>query len=563
MDVVDRYELIEELGAGGFGRVYRARHQLLRREVALKVLLAPNERDRFLREATILAQLEHPHIVEVFDSGTTAEGLAFLALELLEGETTAQRLRSTGAQPVGEAIWIVDQLLDGLAAAHERGIVHRDLKHPNVFLAQEANGVTLKILDFGISKLAGAGRLTSTGMLLGTPRYMAPEVLLGEEADAKADLWAAGLILYELLLGQPAYVGTPEQAAAAIVRGAPPPLRDRAPGLPRLLYDVVDTALAHDRGARFATADAFRAALRTASVSRPIHRTSQRSFATGMLGQDGSFHADGTAATVHDLGSPRPPTAATRPAKPAAPASAPSTIATGAPSGGGAPSVQAPQAPSPDRTSRGLIVGLMVAVVVLLLVSGAALQALFPREPTNAATTGPELVLAAPVLPDEVAVPDGEAKPAPTPHTIPASWMEPASTETSTETETASGAEPVAVPRRRVAGTPQPAAPPAEEPPEPEPDPSAGGGLRVRSCSVLEGAFTPQQVRGVRRHIDARGIQCPPGRYTAVIHYEKGRSREVDDGDGWSVDRCLGDELLRATSTRLGRVDGQIRCVLE
>ena len=283
MQVIDRYELREELGAGAFGRVYRARHRVLDRVVALKVLEAHSEKERFLREAAVLARLDHPNIVKIYDSGTTDDGHAFLALELLEGETLSQRLRETGAQPVAEAIWIVDQILAALDAAHAQGIVHRDLKHPNVFLAQQGGEVAVKVLDFGIAKVAGAGRLTVTGTVVGTPRYMAPEVVRGGEADTRADLWATALILYELLVAEPAYAGTPRDALDAIVEGPPPSLRQRAPHLPALLLEVLDVALQYEPDRRFANAGAFREALRRAGETRPVRRTTQTRFATGSL----------------------------------------------------------------------------------------------------------------------------------------------------------------------------------------------------------------------------------------------------------------------------------------
>ncbi|MAQ17180.1 MAG: hypothetical protein CMN30_20600 [Sandaracinus sp.] len=283
MRVIDRYELVGELGAGAYGRVYRARHQVLEREVALKVLEATDEKERFLREAAVLARLRHPNIVEVYDSGTTDDGHAFLALELLEGETLAQRLKSSGAVPVAEAVWILDQVLAALEAAHAQGIVHRDLKHPNVFLSRQDEGVVVKVLDFGIAKVAGAGRLTLSGTLVGTPRYMAPEVAHGEDADARSDIWAAGLMLYELLLAEPAYRGTPNEAFVAIRKGPPPSLRTRAPHLPPLVLDVVDAALRYEPAERFANAAAFREALRLANEVRPVRTTTQMRFATGSL----------------------------------------------------------------------------------------------------------------------------------------------------------------------------------------------------------------------------------------------------------------------------------------
>lgn len=548
MEVIDRYELLEELGAGAFGRVYRARHQVLGREVALKVLLDRSERERFLREAAILAQLDHPHIVKVYDSGTTPDGHAFLALELLEGETTAQRLRSTGAQPVAEATWIVDQLLEGLAAAHERGIVHRDLKHPNVFLAQGPSGVTLKILDFGIAKLAGAGRLTSTGMLLGTPRYMAPEVLRGEDADAKADLWAAGLMLYELLLGQPAYTGSPEEAVAAIAHGPPAPLRSRAPNLPPLLYDVVDTALAYEPSGRFATAEAFRAALRSAATARPVDRTTRRSFATGTLDME-SFVPTGVVAP-QGFGAPRS-TASTRQAK-----RGPVSVPTPAPSN--SPAAESLRAPAPAPRSRGLVAGLVAAIVVLLVVAGGALYALFAREPAAVAEAAvpepvPEAVVPEAAVPEPVpAAPtaiEEDEKPPPHLRHVPAELrpeLPPADVRTPQPRSETAAPERAADRSAEILGLFD-----REE-----------RVLRVRSCTALEGDFSPHQVDTIERRLESREIHCPPGEYAVVIHYEDGRSGDVLDPRGRSAPSCLRNDVRRAAWNRFSHVDGAIRCDL-
>ncbi|HTN86276.1 MAG TPA: serine/threonine-protein kinase, partial [Sorangium sp.] len=204
------YELVEELGRGAMGVVYRARQLSLDRFVALKVILAgkhagKRQLTRFRVEARALASLSHPNIVQIYDVGE-AEGVPYFALELVEGETLERRL-DRGAWSVREAARLVRTLAEAMAAAHQRGIVHRDLKPSNVLLARDGSP---KISDFGVAKrLEGGAGETQTGDLIGTPLYMAPEQAQGRSADIgpAADVYSLGAILYELLAGRPPVVG--------------------------------------------------------------------------------------------------------------------------------------------------------------------------------------------------------------------------------------------------------------------------------------------------------------------------------------------------------------------
>ncbi|MBZ0117163.1 MAG: serine/threonine protein kinase, partial [Sandaracinaceae bacterium] len=203
---LDRFVVEAEIGRGGFGTVYRARHEVLGTKVALKVLNADRAHDaehveRLFREARAATAIGSPHIAKVVDAGRSMGGMPFLAMELLEGEDLADLMQSRLRLSIGETMALARQLLSGLGAAHAAGIVHRDLKPANVFVAREGGRVVVKILDFGISKMSGSV-LTAAGMVLGTPAYMAPEQLLdARAAEPRSDLYAAAAIVYQMLAG--------------------------------------------------------------------------------------------------------------------------------------------------------------------------------------------------------------------------------------------------------------------------------------------------------------------------------------------------------------------------
>jgi serine/threonine-protein kinase len=269
------YEVQAAIGAGGMGEVYRARDTRLDRTVAIKVLPAAlaqdaQFRERFDREARAISALSHPHICTLHDVGEH-DGKPFLVLEHLQGQTLAERL-ARGAMPVDEALAVAAQIADALDAAHRRGIVHRDLKPANVVLTKSG----AKLLDFGLARsgvpavtasgLSIAptveGSLTAQGTILGTIQYMAPEQIEGLEVDARTDLFALGLVLYEMLTGAKAFTGrTAASLISAILKDQPPPLSVTQPLTPALLDRLVRRCLAKDPDDRWQTARDLRAEL--------------------------------------------------------------------------------------------------------------------------------------------------------------------------------------------------------------------------------------------------------------------------------------------------------------
>ncbi len=252
------YEIIEKLGVGGMGVVYKARDPRLQRMVALKVLPAdrssdPVRRARFLREARAAAALSHPHIVTVHDIASDG-GTDFIVMEHVSGQPLSHRIRE-GGLPVREALRIGIQVADALAAAHVAGVVHRDLKPANVMIAADGRA---RVLDFGLATLAseepGTGeRLTMDGVVMGTIAYMSPEQSVGEPADARSDMFSFGLVLYEMLAGAPPYrARTAGEHFHLLNSGPPTPLRRVRPAVPEALEHLVMRTLERRPEARFA-----------------------------------------------------------------------------------------------------------------------------------------------------------------------------------------------------------------------------------------------------------------------------------------------------------------------
>lgn len=269
--IAGKYELGPAIGVGDHSVVYSALHRLLQRKAAVKILGAtdPAGVRRFAREARLASAIEHPNVVEVYEVGLLPDGRPFLATEYLEGETVGQRLARQGPFAVPAALTLCQEVLAGLAAAHEKSIVHRDLRPPNLFLARIRGEEVLKILDFGVSREYGANdsTLTAPGTLLGSAGYLAPEQLYEDGLiDHRVDLYAAGVLLYELLTGRVPFTAKGPTLLVDIVERTPDPPSHWRAGIPKDVDRVVLSALSKRAEDRFADADDMAEALRLAAL---------------------------------------------------------------------------------------------------------------------------------------------------------------------------------------------------------------------------------------------------------------------------------------------------------
>lgn len=252
--IAGRYRIVERVGEGGMGIVYRARHEVLDRDVAVK-FLAPElasdttNRQRFLREARVANRIDHEHIVDLIDFGETGDGLVFLVMEYLEGQNLGEVIAGSALEPE-RAVKIARQLAGALARAHELDVVHRDIKPQNVVLVSSGRGDFAKLLDFGLARMQGELRLTASGAVFGTPEYMAPEQARGDKLSGQADLYALGCVLFEMLTGSPPFTGVAPDVIMKHLREPPPALSEVRPGLPEGLEVLVARLLAKEPGAR-------------------------------------------------------------------------------------------------------------------------------------------------------------------------------------------------------------------------------------------------------------------------------------------------------------------------
>ena len=272
-----RIHLVRPLGQGAMGMVHLGEDIVLGRRLAVKELAGPlaarpDVRERFLREARALAQISSPHVVQIFDLYQEADR-QFLAMELCEGEDLAARLRRTGRLPAPEAARLGAQIAEALAAAHGRGVIHRDLKPANVLFS----GDDIKVADFGLARMADSA-MTREGAVMGTPSYMAPEQTRGAAVDERADLYALGCVLFEMLSGKPPYTGTVQEVLLAHASPGPPPALEAA-GVeaPGELCALVAGLLAKDPAARPRAAGEVAEALRAFEAPRPRRATSPAS----------------------------------------------------------------------------------------------------------------------------------------------------------------------------------------------------------------------------------------------------------------------------------------------
>jgi TolB-like protein len=283
---IGNYRLLESLGTGGMGEVYRAADSRLNRQVALKILapdqaLRAHSLERFRREACAVAALNHPNIVTIY-SVEEEQGIHFLTMELVQGATLNSVISPEGL-PLSRLLEIAVPLAEALEAAHERGIVHRDLKPDNVMVSHTGR---IKVLDFGIAKsdsdggatlvegaIAESGTLTATGLVIGTPSYMSPEQARGRAVDHRTDLFSFGVLLYEMATGQRPFSGnTSSETVAALLRDNPPKPSSLNPRIPQALEDLIARCLEKDVSRRIQSARELRQSLQTLStrLSEPL-----------------------------------------------------------------------------------------------------------------------------------------------------------------------------------------------------------------------------------------------------------------------------------------------------
>jgi eukaryotic-like serine/threonine-protein kinase len=281
--VISHYRILGPLGGGGMGVVYKAQDLSLERVVALKFLPPelsrdPDAKTRFLQEARAASTLDHPNICTIHEVGETDEGQLYLAMACYDGETLKQRLQR-GALPIDEALETAQQIARGLVKAHRSGIVHRDIKPANLMITADE---IVKILDFGIAKLAGAAGLTRIGSSLGTPGYMSPEQARGEEVDHRTDVWSLGAVLYEMVAGRRPFRGDHDQAVLyALFNQEPDPVEQLRPDAPPELVRIIGRMLSKDPDRRYLTAAEALADLR--ALYGPVTGTGTRTGMTGGL----------------------------------------------------------------------------------------------------------------------------------------------------------------------------------------------------------------------------------------------------------------------------------------
>ncbi|MDX1640837.1 MAG: serine/threonine-protein kinase, partial [Balneolaceae bacterium] len=271
------YEILDKLGEGGMGVVYKARDTKLNRTVALKFLpphltQSKSDQQRFIREAKAAAALNHPNICTIHQIEEHEKGL-FIVMEYVEGQTLKEKLND-GALHIDLAIRYILQIADALAEAHDRGIIHRDIKSENIMIDQQDR---VKVMDFGLAKISGSLDLTKTGSTLGTVPYMSPEQAMGKEVDHRTDIWSTGVLLYEMLTGQQPFKGEYDHALIySIINEEIDPVSELPPSVPLQIRQCVDRMLEKDLEQRLSSAAELKEILKNAqphsreTESRPL-----------------------------------------------------------------------------------------------------------------------------------------------------------------------------------------------------------------------------------------------------------------------------------------------------
>ena len=268
-----RYEVLGELGQGAMGIVYKARDPLIDRVVAIKTInlgLALDEKEeyegRFYQEAKAAGRLNHPNIVTIYDVGKSGD-VAYIAMEFLQGRELRDIMNDGGLLPVDQVLDIVAQVAQGLAYAHEHGIVHRDVKPSNIMVVRDGHA---KITDFGIARMASSAVRTQTGMVLGSPKYMSPEQVMGKEIDQRSDIFSLGVMLYEMLTGQAPFNGENVNAIMyQTLNAVPAPPNTLNPAVPEMVNFILAKALAKKVEDRYQNAMDFAVDLRACRDTLP------------------------------------------------------------------------------------------------------------------------------------------------------------------------------------------------------------------------------------------------------------------------------------------------------
>jgi serine/threonine protein kinase/outer membrane protein assembly factor BamD (BamD/ComL family) len=485
--VVSHYRVIEQIGAGGMGVVYRAEDTRLGRPLVLKFLPAVLSRDpmaleRFEREAKAASSMNHPGICTVYDIGEF-EGQQYIAMEYLEGQPL-DRFIGHKPLPLSMMLDLAVQITDAIELAHSHGILHRDIKPANVFITKRGHA---KVLDFGLAKLAadgsgasaldataqtiGAQLRTTVGMAVGTVAYMSPEQARGEVLDTRSDLFSLGVVLHEMATGRQAFAGpTAAVVFDAILNRTPPPIVSVNPEVPLELERIVDKAIEKDRMLRYQHAADLKSDLARLKRDRESGRVSIGGLSESRSGVRPA--ADGSSGSTPEVVAAAPASASSE----AVPAAASSAAAVPAPVGSPAPQ----RVPAQSKAKKSNTTAIAAAMVGVLAVGGAAVGYVLTRPTVESQAPVSQPAAAAAATPEAVAPPVAEPKPVPAPTAGP----QPVAPAPPEPTTTPAPAKPTPAATRRTpagqtpvasASTPPPAAPlrPAP-PPVVEPDPVAG-----------------------------------------------------------------------------------------